>query len=129
MDTDEDVYHAAPQTQGKAAHESIDRKTYSNRKNDILSMPVFCDELGIMGKIDLLKVNEQQLIERKYQLRQLKDKDRELLFQEIRWRRQRFYFRDGREESHKIWQRHPQRPRHCLLLMQTLVLTKRQTFK
>ena len=71
MDADEDVYHAAPQTIGKAAHESVDMKTYSSCKNEILALPVYSDELGIMGKIDLYKVNEKKLIERKYQLKHI----------------------------------------------------------
>lgn len=71
MDADEGVYHASPQTRGKVAHESIDEKSYSNRKSDILSLPVYSDELGVMGKIDLYKANEKKLIERKYQLKQI----------------------------------------------------------
>lgn len=71
MDVDEDVYYATPQTKGKIAHEGIDKKTYSNRKDDILSLPIYSDELGVMGKIDLYKQNEKLLIERKYQLKQI----------------------------------------------------------
>ena len=71
MDTDEDIYHATPQTRGKAAHKSVDDKSYSNKKSDILSLPVYSDELGIMGKIDLYRTNEKKLIERKYQLKQI----------------------------------------------------------
>lgn len=71
MDTDEEIYHAIPQTRGKAAHESIDKKTYSNRISDIMSLPVYSDELGVYGKIDLYKESEHKLIERKYQLKQI----------------------------------------------------------
>ena len=49
---DEDLVHASPQTKGKAAHLSIDEKTYSSRKDEITGLSVFCDELGVMGKID-----------------------------------------------------------------------------
>ena len=41
MDTDEGLYHAIPQTRGKIAHQSIDTKKASNRKDDLLSFPVF----------------------------------------------------------------------------------------
>ena len=66
---DEDLVHATPQTQGKAAHTAIDEKTYSSRKDELTGLSVFCDELGVMGKIDLYKSKEKRLIERKYQLK------------------------------------------------------------
>lgn len=71
MEADEDVYHATPQTTGKIAHRSIDTKTYSSRKDDIVSLPVLSEELGIMGKIDIYKQKEMLLVERKYQLKQI----------------------------------------------------------
>lgn len=71
METDETMYHATPQTRGKSAHETIDNKTASNRSNDILSLPVYSEEYGLMGKIDVYKKKEKKLIERKYQLKQI----------------------------------------------------------
>jgi CRISPR-associated protein Cas4 len=68
MTGDEELFHAVPQTRGKAAHETIDKKTYSSRKDEIIGLSVFCNELGIAGKIDIYKRNEKLLIERKYQL-------------------------------------------------------------
>jgi len=68
MGGDEDLVHAAPQTQGKASHETIEQKKYSSRKADISALSVFCDELGIKGKIDIYKGNEKLLIERKHKL-------------------------------------------------------------
>lgn len=47
METDETMYHATPQTQGRVAHESVDKKTASNRANDILSLPVYSEEYGV----------------------------------------------------------------------------------
>lgn len=66
---DEDLVHATPQTQGKAAHAAIDEKTYSSRKDEITGLSIFSNELGVMGKIDLYKGREKRLIERKYQLK------------------------------------------------------------
>lgn len=66
---DEDLIHATPQTQGKAAHTAIDNKTYSSRKDEITGLSVFSNELGVIGKIDLYKGREKRLIERKYQLK------------------------------------------------------------
>lgn len=71
MDTDEGQYKAAPQTQGKVAHQTTDRKTASNRSDDILSLPVYSEKYGLMGKIDVYKQKEKKLIERKYQLKQV----------------------------------------------------------
>lgn len=49
METDEGNYHALPQTLGKIAHESVDRKTSTTRSDVILSLPVFSEEYGLMG--------------------------------------------------------------------------------
>lgn len=37
MDTDEGLYNATPQVRGKIAHLSVDNKSSSNRKKDLLS--------------------------------------------------------------------------------------------
>lgn len=71
METDEGLYHATPQTKGKLAHEPVDSKTSSNRKEEILSLPVMSEQLGVMGKIDVYRKKEKKLIERKYQLKQI----------------------------------------------------------
>lgn len=71
MESDETMYHATPQTQGRVAHATVDNKTASNRADDILALPVYSEEYGLMGKIDLYKRKEKKLIERKYQLKQI----------------------------------------------------------
>lgn len=71
MDTDEGQYKATPQIKGKVAHKTTDEKTASNRADDILSLPVYSEEYGLMGKIDVYKRKEKKLIERKYQLKQI----------------------------------------------------------
>jgi CRISPR-associated protein Cas4 len=68
MGGDEELVHAVPQTQGKASHTAIDQKKYSSRKDEIAGMSVYCNELGITGKIDIYKAKEKLLIERKHQL-------------------------------------------------------------
>lgn len=65
------IYHAPPQTQGRIAHQTVDHKTASNRSNDILSLPVYSEKYGIMGKIDVYKKDEKRLIERKYKIQQI----------------------------------------------------------
>lgn len=65
MEADEDLFKAPPQTKGTIAHQGIDKKTGSTRKTDLMSLPVYCDELGISGKIDVYKQAQRLLIERK----------------------------------------------------------------
>jgi CRISPR-associated exonuclease Cas4 len=71
MEADENLYHATPQIRGRNAHESVDNKTASVKNGDMLSLPVFSDELGIMGKIDVYRYAKKLLVERKYQLKQI----------------------------------------------------------
>lgn len=71
MEADEGLYHATPQTKGRIAHQTVDNKTYSTRKTEIMSLPVFSVQLGVVGKIDLYKQDKKLLIERKYQLKQI----------------------------------------------------------
>lgn len=70
METDEIVYHALPQVAGRNAHENIDHKKLQNQYI-IETLPVISHELGVYGKIDILKTNEHQLIERKLNLKQI----------------------------------------------------------
>ena len=70
IESDEGLYHATPQTQGKIAHETIDEKKSSTSKDVLLALPVFSEKYGLMGKIDVFKIKEKLLIERKYQLKQ-----------------------------------------------------------
>lgn len=70
-EADESLYHATPQTRGRVAHEPVDNKTASNRADEILSLPVYSEEYGLMGKIDVYRRKERRLIERKYQLKRI----------------------------------------------------------
>lgn len=69
MGVDEDLFHAVPQTQGKASHTNIDEKRYSSRKDELSGISIYSNELEIAGKIDIYKGAEKLLVERKYQLR------------------------------------------------------------
>lgn len=71
MDTDEGMYHATPQEKGKNAHESVDHKTADHRADVLLSLPVYSEEYGLMGKVDVFRKREKRLIERKFQLKQI----------------------------------------------------------
>lgn len=65
MESDEDLYKATPQIKGTIAHNGVDEKKSSTQRSDIMSLPVYCDELGISGKIDVYKQDKHLLIERK----------------------------------------------------------------
>lgn len=71
MESDGDLYKAAPQTKGTLAHQGVDEKKGSTRKSDMMSLPVYCDELGISGKIDVYKQDKRLLIERKNNLKRI----------------------------------------------------------
>lgn len=68
MSADDGLYHAVPQLKGRSAHNSLDDKTYSSKKNDIMSLGVYSETLGVAGKIDLYKTDRNLLVERKYRL-------------------------------------------------------------
>lgn len=61
MESDEDLYKATPQIKGTIAHQGVDEKKSSTRRSDIMSLPVYCDELGISGKIDVYKQDKHLL--------------------------------------------------------------------
>ena len=69
--TDESLFHATPQAQGRIAHETVDEKNSSTRKDVLQALPVYSEKYGLMGKIDVYKMKEKYLVERKYQLRQI----------------------------------------------------------
>lgn len=69
--TDESIYHATPQTRGQISHKTVDEKRGSTSRNVIYSLPVFSERYRLMGKIDLYRIKEKYLIERKYQLKHI----------------------------------------------------------
>lgn len=71
METADDIYKATPQTKGTIAHQGVDKKKSSTRKSDIMSLPVYSDEFGISGKIDIYKQDKHLLIERKNNLKRI----------------------------------------------------------
>ena len=53
METADDMYKAVPQIEGKLSHQGVDNKTGTSIRTDLLSLPVYSDELGISGVIDI----------------------------------------------------------------------------
>lgn len=71
METDEGLYKALPQTRGTLAHEAVDRRTYSSRKDVLASLTVCSHTLRLTGQIDLYRQDSRTLVERKYHIREL----------------------------------------------------------
>ena len=69
MDTDEFFYKATPQIAGTIAHVKTELYTATKQSKDILSLQVYSDELGVVGEIDVYKLDKKQLIERKNTLK------------------------------------------------------------
>lgn len=71
MNTDESLYHVAPQVKGRIAHSTVDNRSATTKRSVLMSLSVFSETLGLIGKIDLYKMDTKTLIERKYQLKQI----------------------------------------------------------
>ncbi len=68
MDTDGDVFVALPQIRGKHAHKAVDSRTFSKDADDIQSLKVFSEDLGLVGVIDLYRKREKHLVEFKHKV-------------------------------------------------------------
>lgn len=62
---DDRFYKREAQIAGSAAHETIDRRTYSSHKNVLQGTEIFCSRYNLAGKIDLYYIDEGHLVERK----------------------------------------------------------------
>lgn len=69
----EQHYKQKPQLEGKAAHESIDNKTYSTRTTVLQGIEVYSEKYNIAGKIDLLDIKKNKLSERKKEIKVIYD--------------------------------------------------------
>lgn len=67
------MYQAEAQLKGTKAHESVDQGTYSDRKDVIMALDVYCEQYGLIGKIDLYYADKGLLVERKRQIKQIYD--------------------------------------------------------
>lgn len=66
-----EVYHSVPQKKGSASHSAIDNDTYSTRKNILSGQMVFCEQYGLVGKIDIFDIQSGILVERKYSITEI----------------------------------------------------------
>jgi len=70
---DTQLYQQKPQIAGRAAHTSIEGKTYSTRKNILQGVEIYCEQYGICGKVDIFDAESGKLIERKRQIKTIYD--------------------------------------------------------
>lgn len=72
-ETDRMLYQSDSQIMGTAAHKAIDTGSYSSRKNIIMGLSVYCEEFGLVGKIDTYDAEKKRLIERKRTVKKIYD--------------------------------------------------------
>lgn len=67
------TYQGTAQIKGSGSHETVEKKTYSTRKDIIMSMDVYCEKYNLVGKIDVYNSSKKLLIERKRKIKQIYD--------------------------------------------------------
>ena len=67
------LYHNKAQTVGKLRHETIEERRYSTSKHILQNLDVYSEKYRICGKIDIYNQKTQELVERKYQIKQIYD--------------------------------------------------------
>lgn len=72
-ETDRISYQSTKQINGTASHQSIDWATYPASKGILLGIDVYCEEYGLVGKIDMFDSVKGILTERKRQIKFLYD--------------------------------------------------------
>ena len=72
-ETDRILYQSGSQINGTHAHKAIDNKTYSDRKAIITGLDVYCEEYGLIGKIDMYDAEKMTLTERKRTVKKIYD--------------------------------------------------------
>lgn len=70
---DELLYQGEVQTEGKAAHQNIDNKTYSDKKNVLQNFEVYSNQYQLFGKIDIFDIDKKLLTERKNNIKTIYD--------------------------------------------------------
>ena len=64
-DTERVLYQSEYQLNGSTVHESIDSRTYSDKKNILQGIDIYSEKYNLSGKIDLFDVDTGILTERK----------------------------------------------------------------
>ncbi len=77
------TYHRAAQVVGKIKHETIDRNTYSTRKDILCGLEVYSEKYNLVGKIDIYDRKKGLLVERKYKVKKIYDGYRYQLYAQM----------------------------------------------
>lgn len=72
-DRDKTTYQRKEQINGTYAHEKIDTGTYTTAKKILMGYDVYCEELGLIGKIDMFDTEKCLLRERKKKIKVIYD--------------------------------------------------------
>lgn len=67
------IYHEDIQTKGRMAHQSIDNKKYSTKKDILQGLPIYSNTYSLCGKIDIFDKQKGVLTERKKQIKKIYD--------------------------------------------------------
>ena len=67
------LYQDTPQMEGTAAHENVDKGTYSTKNSIITSLNVYCEKYRLVGKIDIYDAERKVLRERKKRIKVIYD--------------------------------------------------------
>lgn len=70
---DESLYHTTDQSEGRAAHKSVDNKKYTTSKDIFQGIEVYSSRYGICGKIDTFDNFKGLLVERKKKIKTVYD--------------------------------------------------------
>lgn len=73
IETEKMTYQSAFQLNGSAAHEAIDEKRYSTKKEIFQGIDIYCDKYNLYGKIDLFDNEKGILTERKKKISKIYD--------------------------------------------------------
>ena len=71
--SDESLYHSTDQSEGKAAHTSVDTKTYTTAKKVLQTTEIYSQTYGLGGKIDTFDTQTGILTERKKKIKMIYD--------------------------------------------------------
>ena len=72
-ETERVLYQSDSQINGTHAHKAIDTKTYSSKKDILQGIDVYCEEYGLIGKIDIFHKEKGVLVERKRTVKKIYD--------------------------------------------------------
>lgn len=67
------LYQTDSQLNGTKAHESVDQKRYTTKKDVITVLDVYSEEYGLVGKIDIYDKKRKLLVERKKHVTEIYD--------------------------------------------------------